>query len=55
MMKEGMLFGLIVGMVAGALLFKHCEPCKEMINQGEKMVKKEIQDLTESKKKSTSK
>ena len=54
-MKEGMLFGLAVGMIAGALLFKHCEPCKEMINQGEKMIKKEIQGMTENKKKSTTK
>lgn len=55
MMKEGMLLGLAVGMIAGALLFKHCEPCKELVDKGEKAVKKEIRDLTETKKKTTNK
>ena len=55
MMKDGMLFGLAVGMIAGALLFKHCQPCKELVNQGEKAIKKEIRDMTETKKKTTSK
>ena len=53
MLKDSMLFGLAVGMIAGALLFKHCEPCKEIVNQGEKAIKKEIAQMTESKNKSS--
>lgn len=51
MMKESMLFGLAVGMVAGALLFKHCDSCKEVVNKGENAIKKEIENMTGSKKK----
>lgn len=56
-MKESMLFGLAVGMVAGALLFKHCESCKDVVNKGEKALKQEIESITgqKNKKKSTSK
>ena len=50
MMKEGMLAGLLIGMVAGALLFKHCGPCKDIVNQGEQFVKKEIENMTDNKK-----
>ena len=50
MIKEGMLFGLAVGLIAGALLFKHCEPCKEFVNQSENAIKKEIDDMTSKKK-----
>ena len=51
MMKESMLFGLAAGMVAGALLFKHCDSCKEVVNKGENAIKKEIENMTGSKKK----
>lgn len=56
-MKESVLFGLAVGMVAGALLFKHCESCKDVVNKGEKALKQEIESITgqKNKKKSTSK
>lgn len=45
MMKEGMVFGLVVGLTLGALLFKHCPPAKELYNRGEEAVKNELNNI----------
>ena len=46
-MKETvMLLGFGMGLVAGALLYKYCEPCKEAVNKGEKAVMKEVEKAT---------
>lgn len=45
-MKEvWMLFGFGAGLVAGALLYKHSQEAKELVNKGEKAVKKEVENL----------
>ncbi len=44
-MKEGLIVGMAIGLVTGALLFKHSETAKEMVNKGEKAVKKEINEM----------
>ena len=41
-MKEiWMVMGFGAGLVAGALLYKHCEDAKKLVNKGEKAVKQE--------------
>ncbi len=44
-MKEGLFVGMALGLVTGALLFKHSEAAKEIVNKGEKAVKKEINEM----------
>ena len=42
-MKEiWMIMGFGAGLVAGALLYKHCDDAKKLVNKGEKAVKKEV-------------
>ncbi len=46
-MKETvMLLGFGMGLVAGALLYKYCQPCQDAIKKGEKAVMKEVESLT---------
>lgn len=45
MMKEGMVFGMLVGLTVGALLFKHCPKAKELYNKGEEAVKQELNNI----------
>lgn len=54
-MKDGMLLGLAVGLIAGAMLFKHCDCCQDVFNKGEKAIKSELDSLSNNKKKSNSK
>lgn len=51
-MKEiWMIVGFGAGLVTGALLYKHCEDAKKLVNKGEKAVKKEVENLKEAVKK----
>ena len=51
-MKEiWMIMGFGAGLVAGALLYKHCDDAKKLVNKGEKAVKQEVESLKESVKK----
>ena len=54
-MKEGLVFGMMVGLVAGALLFKNCPKAKELYNKGEEAVKQEINNIAKEMEKKTSK
>lgn len=48
-MKEiWMIFGFGAGLVAGALLYKHSQEAKQLVNKGEKAVKKEMENLKET-------
>lgn len=48
-MKEiYMIIGFGAGLVTGALLYKHCEDAKKLVNKGENTVKKEVQNLKNS-------
>ena len=48
-MKEiWMVMGFGAGLVAGALLYKHCEDAKKLVNKGEKAVKQEVESLKET-------
>ncbi len=48
-MKEiWMVVGFGAGLVTGALLYKHCEDAKKLVNKGEKAVKKEVENLKET-------
>ncbi len=45
-MKEiYMILGFGAGLVAGALLYKHCDDAKKLVNKGEKAVKQEADNL----------
>ena len=47
-MKEiWMLMGFGAGLVTGALLYKHSQEAKQLVNKGEKAVKKEVENLKE--------
>ncbi len=51
-MKEVcMIVGFGAGLVAGALLYKHSQEAKQLVNKGEKAVKKEMENLKETVKK----
>ena len=48
-MKEiWMVMGFGAGLVTGALLYKHCEDAKKLVNKGEKAVKQEVENLKET-------
>ncbi len=48
-MKEvWMVMGFGAGLVAGALLYKHCTDAKKLVNKGETAVKKEVENLKET-------
>ncbi len=47
-MKEiWMVIGFGAGVVTGALLFKHSQEAKQLVNKGEKAFKKEMENLKE--------
>ena len=47
-MKElWMIFGFGAGLVTGALLYKHSQDAKKLVNKGEDAVKKEMENLKE--------
>ena len=47
-MKElWMIFGFGAGLVTGALLYKHSQDAKKLVNKGEDTVKKEMENLKE--------
>lgn len=48
-MKEiWMVMGFGAGLVAGALLYKHCEDAKKLVNKGEKAVKQKVENLKQT-------
>ena len=49
-MKDGLICGVIIGMIAGALLYKHNPEAKQIVNDTEQMVKKEIKNLQSTEK-----
>lgn len=44
-MKEGLIVGIAVGIVAGAILVKNCPQAKKLLDDGEKQIKKEINKI----------
>lgn len=48
-MKDGMCFGLLVGammgMVAGVYLYKNNQTAKQIMDEGEKTIKKELKNI----------
>lgn len=48
-MKEiWMVVGFGAGLVTGALLYKHSQEAKQLVNKGEKAVKQEVQNMKET-------
>lgn len=51
-MKEiWLIMGFGAGVVAGTLLYKHCQEAKQIVNKSEKVIKKEIDDVKDKMKK----
>ena len=48
-MKDGIVCGIVIGMIAGALLYKYNPQAKEIVNKTEDVVKKEIDSITKQK------
>ena len=48
-MKDGIICGVIIGMIAGALLYKYNPQAKEIVNKTEEVVKTEMQNMTKPK------
>lgn len=44
-MKDGLICGIFIGLMAGALLYKHNPQAKEIVNQTESAVKKELKNI----------
>lgn len=44
-MKEGLLCGVALGMVAGIMLYKYNDKAKEIVNKGEKAIKNELKKV----------
>lgn len=44
-MKDGLICGMLFGLMAGALLYKHNPQAKEIVNQSEKAIKKELKNI----------
>lgn len=49
-MKDGLLCGIALGMIAGALLYKHSPDAKQFVNKTEEVVKNEMDNITKPKK-----
>ncbi|MBO7527173.1 MAG: hypothetical protein J6T74_04650 [Clostridia bacterium] len=45
-MKDGLICGMLVGLIAGALLYKHNPQAKQLINDSEEAVKKELKNIS---------
>ena len=47
-MKDGLVCGIVIGMIAGALLYKYNPETKQIINDAENTVKKELKKIKKS-------
>ena len=53
-MKDGIICGMAIGIIVGAMLYKYNPQAKELINKTEETVKKEVDDITNNMSKKTS-
>ena len=44
-MKDCLIFGMMVGMVAGALIYRYSTNVQNVADKGEKMIKEEVQKI----------
>lgn len=44
-MKDCLIFGMLVGMVAGALVYRYSIDVQNIADKGEKMIKQEVQKI----------
>lgn len=45
-MKDGLICGVIIGMLAGAILYKYNPQVKEIVNKTEDAVKTQMNDMS---------
>ena len=53
-MKDGLICGVIIGMLAGAILYKYNPQVKDLVNKTEDAVKNQVNDMSNSNDKKTS-
>ena len=53
-MKDGIICGMAIGIIVGALLYKYNPQAKEIFNKTEETVKKEVDDIAKDMSKKTS-
>ena len=44
-MKEGILFGIVLGMFAGAMVYRYSQDVQKIADKGEKIMKQEVQKI----------
>ena len=44
-MKDGLICGMLIGLMAGALLYKHNPQAKKLVNETEEAVKQELKNI----------
>lgn len=49
-MKDGLICGMILGIVAGMFIYKHSPDAKQIVNKTEEAVKKELNNMSSEKK-----
>ena len=47
-MKDGLICGIVIGMIAGALLYKYNPEAKQLVNKTENAVQKQLKSLQKS-------
>ena len=47
-MKDGLICGVIIGMLAGAILYKYNPQVKEIVNKTEDAVKTQMNDMSKN-------
>jgi hypothetical protein len=52
-MKDSLLIGMVLGLMGGALLFKHSPVAKDIVNKGEAAIRKEISTVAKDIEKKT--
>lgn len=49
-MKDGLVCGMVLGVIAGMLLYKHSPDAKQIVAKTEDAVKKELKNMSSDKK-----
>ena len=54
-MKEGILFGVMIGMLAGAMVYRYSQDVQKLADKGENLMKQEVQKIKKASSTSASK
>ena len=45
-MKDGLIWGMVLGLTVGALLYKHNPQARDIVNESEKAVKRKLKEIS---------